>query len=91
MMLNFYGMKLKSKQTGEVTRARTVNHKERYHETLLTSFHNHMRITRILCSLNMVGFGRYAKQLSLFLYQEIHAANVIFCCKIGGFKAVGQV
>ena len=67
MMLRFYGMKLKSKESGEIIRVRDVNFKQRYIATLLTSFHNHMRITRILCSLTMVGFGRYAKQLSIFL------------------------
>lgn len=66
-MLEFYGMKLKSKRTGEILRSRKPNYRERYQKTLLISFHNHMRITRMLSSLVMVGFGRYAKQLSLFL------------------------
>jgi len=66
-MLKFYGMRLKNKQTGEIIRSRNPDSRQRYMATLLTSFHNHMRITRIFCSLTMIGFGRYAKQLSLFL------------------------
>jgi hypothetical protein len=81
MMLQFYGLKLKCKKTGEITHCRQPmnNNKEsvmnqkkdfwqdRYHNTFLTSFHNHMRITRILSSLVICGFGRYARQLSIFL------------------------
>ncbi len=51
MMLAFYGIKLKNKQTGQLTRSRNPDYKERFYKTFLTSFHNHMRITRILCSL----------------------------------------
>lgn len=72
MMLGFYGMKLKNKRTGEITHCRRNNYRDRYHKTLLTSFHNHMRITRILASLVMVGFARYARELSRFLYSEIY-------------------
>jgi hypothetical protein len=68
-------MKLKCKKTGEIARSRHPLHnnnkvkvsgtkpffEERFCKTLLTSFHNHMRITRILSSLVMCGFGRYAK------------------------------
>ena len=79
MMLEFYGMKLKCKQSGEIARSRHPMQRDkstqlgkpffedRFYKTFLTSFHNHMRITRILSSLVMCGFGRYAKQLSIFL------------------------
>lgn len=76
MMLGFYGMKLKDKHTGELTRSRHPNFKERYYKTLVTSWHNHMRITRILCSLNETGFGRYAAELCKILKFEIHHPNV---------------
>ncbi len=80
-------MKLKCKQSGEVIRSRHPMFKEkststsasrkpfyeeRYYKTFLTSFHNHMRITRMLSSLVMCGFGRYARELSLFLGKEIN-------------------
>ena len=71
MMLEFYGMKLRSKESGEIVRSRNPRFDERFEATLLTCFHNHMRITRILSSLVMIGFGRYAKKLSLFLEEEI--------------------
>lgn len=83
MMLQFYGMKLKCKTTGEIARSRHPMHRdkvvhvskpffeERFNKTFLTSFHNHMRITRMLSSLVMCGFGRYARQLSIFLKKEI--------------------
>jgi hypothetical protein len=69
MMLGFYGMKLKNRVTGELARSRHPDFKERYYKTLLTSFHNHMRITRILCSLTELGFAEYATQLCNFLKQ----------------------
>lgn len=68
MMLGFYGMKIKNRFSGEITRSRiNPDYKERFHKTLLTSFHNHMRITRILTSLTETGFGQYAKELCKFL------------------------
>ena len=79
MMLEFYGMKIKDKKSGEIIRSRNPKYSERYEKTLLGSFHNHMRISRILSSLVCVGFGRYAKQLSLFLNKEINSL-------VGGMK-----
>ena len=67
MMLAFYGMKLKDRHTGEIVRSRFPNYKERFFKTLLTSFHNHMRITRILTSLKETGFGKFAAELCKFL------------------------
>jgi hypothetical protein len=52
-----------------LARSRHPDFKERYYKTLLTSFHNHMRITRILCSLTELGFAEYATQLCNFLKQ----------------------
>lgn len=69
LILDFYGMELKDKQTGEL--ARSQNFQSRYHMTLLTSFHNHLRVTRILAHLYAVGFRRYGKQLAEFLRREI--------------------
>ena len=77
MMLSFYGMKLKDRQTGEIVRSRYPNYKERFYKTLITSFHNHMRITRILTSLKETGFGKYAAELCKFLKFEIFNFNVL--------------
>ena len=76
MMLAFYGMKLKDKFTGEIVRSRCPSYKERFYKTLLTSFHNHMRITRILTSLKETGFGKFAAELCKFLKFEIFHTNV---------------
>ena len=32
----------------------------RYYKTFITSFHNHLRIERILASLSITGFRKYA-------------------------------
>jgi hypothetical protein len=73
MILGFLGIRLRSKATGEVGRSRQPDYKERFHKTFLTSFHNHMRVTRILCSLSELGFGSYATELCRFLKHEIYA------------------
>lgn len=99
MMLEFYGLKLKCKRSGEVTHCRHSLHRERsttnphklfwqdrFHQTLLTSFHNHMRVTRILSSLVLCGFGRYAKQLSLFLGSEIKNGGLSDLKKCGVYE-----
>jgi len=51
MILEFFGMKLSNRVTGEITRTIKPRCKDRYDETLLSAYHNHLRITRILCSL----------------------------------------
>ena len=76
MMLAFYGIKMKSRQTGELARSRHPNYRERFHKTFITSWHNHMRITRILTSLTETGFGRYAVELCQFLRREIYELGV---------------
>ncbi|KAL4469836.1 hypothetical protein ABPG72_013579 [Tetrahymena utriculariae] len=70
LIYEFFGMKIVNNLTGEVQRA--DNYKERYHETYITSYHNHMRIRRILCHFNNVGFRRYAISLVKFLEKEIY-------------------
>mmetsp|Transcript_8879 Transcript_8879/g.15215 ORF Transcript_8879/g.15215 Transcript_8879/m.15215 type:complete len:180 (+) Transcript_8879:42-581(+) len=56
LMLNFYGMKLVDKETGQIGRDR--HWKERYRH-LNSSFHNYLRITRILKSLGELGFEHF--------------------------------
>jgi hypothetical protein len=67
MMLDFYGLKLVDKTTGKVERG--DNYKERYLH-LNRSFHNYLRITRILKCLGLVGFEHYKKPLILHFLTE---------------------
>ena len=76
MMLAFYGIKMKNRETGELARSRHPNYRERFYKTFIMSWHNHMRITRILCSLTETGFGRYAVELCRFLKAEIYEPSV---------------
>lgn len=61
MILEFFGMKLRNRVTGELTRTIVPRYKDRYDETLLSAYHNHLRVTRILCSMAEVGFSFYAR------------------------------
>ena len=70
MMLGFYGMEMYDNDTGALTRAE--NYKERYSQALIAKQHNHLRIWRILASLNINGFRRYAIELVKFLEVEIY-------------------
>lgn len=77
-------MVLKDKRTGELKRSRNPPFDIRYYKTLLTSYHNHMRITRILSSLCLLGFSRFAKQLGIFLKEEIYG-------KSGGLQELAKL
>lgn len=72
MMLDFFGMKLKCKETGQIERAH--NWDERY-QNLETSSHNYLRITRMLKSLRELGFEQYMNPLVLHFLHEITANN----------------
>ncbi|KAL4465067.1 hypothetical protein ABPG72_012250 [Tetrahymena utriculariae] len=67
IMLDFYGMSIKSYITGELKR--NENYKERYEDAVCG--HNVLRIRRILTSLSNLGFRKYAIQLCNFLQKEI--------------------
>lgn len=68
MMLNFYGLKLLNRETGEVDRAK--NWRERFCH-LNYSMHNYLRITRILKCLGELGLERYKAP---FLRRMLHEA-----------------
>ncbi|KAI0916913.1 hypothetical protein AcW2_007178 [Taiwanofungus camphoratus] len=55
LMLNFYGMRLESPDSGLL--ARSTNYPERY-RNLIRSPHNNLRITRILKCLSVLGLER---------------------------------
>jgi len=82
LMYNFYGMKIVDRNTGEV--ARSDKYEERYHKTLITSLHNHLRIRRILTHMNVVGFRKYAIELVKFFEVEIYG------CEGGYLQFTGQ-
>jgi hypothetical protein len=70
LILDFYGMKIIDKKTGEL--GRTENFEERYEHAILKSWHNHLRIRRILACLSVTGFRIYAENLAKHLFSEIY-------------------
>jgi len=68
LMLDFYGMRMKNETTGELERSK--NWKDRY-RNLNFSFHNNLRITRILKSLGELGFERFKLPFCKFVWEEI--------------------
>lgn len=68
LMLDFFGMKVKNANTGELERS--AGYVDRY-KNLNTSSHNYLRITRIMKCLGMMGFEHYKFQFLKFVVQEI--------------------
>ena len=69
LMLNFYGIQLEDEHTGMVKRD-SCNWKERY-IFLNDSFHNYLRITRILNCLELTGLGHFKIHLIKHFINEI--------------------
>lgn len=69
MMLDFYGLVLVNEQTGEVARNQ-VHYKARL-KHLNHSFHNYLRITRILKCLGLVGLEHYKRPFLHHMALEI--------------------
>ncbi|XP_078679888.1 opioid growth factor receptor-like protein 1 [Branchiostoma floridae x Branchiostoma belcheri] len=67
LMLDFYGMKLKDKTTGEIVRS--DNWEERLNH-LNKSYHNYLRITRILKCLGEFGYEHLKAPFIQFVLQE---------------------
>ncbi|KAG7477947.1 hypothetical protein MATL_G00074970 [Megalops atlanticus] len=67
MMLDFYGITLVNKETGEVKRS--ANWEKRF-ENLNRYTHNNLRITRILKCLGELGFPHYQAPLVQFFLEE---------------------
>lgn len=72
MMLDFFGMKLEDRRTGQLTRSR--NWRERYHN-LNYSSHNYLRITRMLKSLGEFDLEHLKKPFLEFILSEIFQHN----------------
>ncbi|XP_078595126.1 uncharacterized protein LOC144872638 [Branchiostoma floridae x Branchiostoma japonicum] len=67
LMLDFYGMKLKNKMTGEIVRS--DNWEERLSH-LNNSYHNYLRITRMLKCLGEFGYEHLKAPFIHFVLQE---------------------
>lgn len=78
MMLDFYGMKLEDKEKGTV--ARSNNWQQRY-QHLNRSYHNYLRITRILKCLGELGLSRYQYPWVEFLIREVFQHHQLANCK----------
>ncbi|KAA0707767.1 Opioid growth factor receptor [Triplophysa tibetana] len=72
LMLDFYGICLVDKKTGDVKRA--DHWKERF-ENLNRYTHNNLRITRILKCLGTLGFEHYQEKLVKFFLHETLVLN----------------
>ncbi|XP_033752383.1 opioid growth factor receptor-like protein 1 [Pecten maximus] len=81
MMLDFYGMVLESKETGQIKRGE--DWKSRF-QHLNRSYHNYLRITRILKSLGEFDYEHLKRPFVEFVLQEAlesgKLANVLESC-----------
>ena len=69
LMLDFFGMKLVDRDSGKIGRS-DKSQKQQY-KLLNYSFHNYLRITRILKCLGEFGFEHYQAQFCTFVISEI--------------------
>jgi len=77
LMLDFYGIKLKNNTTGELERA--DNWKGRYAH-LNSSFHNYLRITRILKCLGEFGYEAWKKHFIDHFIVEVWEHRALSNC-----------
>eukprot|EP01083_Nonionella_stella_P050633 134623_1 len=76
LMLDFYGMTLVDRETGRISRA--DNFRARYAH-LSHSFHNYLRITRILKCLGELGFEHYKPHFLDHVLNEMNEGNLSNC------------
>eukprot|EP00732_Lithocolla_globosa_P005285 Lithocolla_globosa_v1_NODE_5385_length_1249_cov_15.352596.p1 type:complete len:266 gc:universal NODE_5385_length_1249_cov_15.352596:891-94(-) len=76
LMLDFYGMRIKTLETGELERSE--RYLERY-QHLNTSFHNYLRITRILKCLGELGYEHYKSPFLDFVLNEMMEGHLWSC------------
>lgn len=88
LMLHFYGMKLKDAATGELERGE--NYRNRYRH-LNSSFHNYLRITRILKCLGECGFEHYKWPFLRHVLHEIYVEHQLQNCKRSCLQFWSQV
>jgi len=78
LMLDFYGMKLVDQTTGKVDR-NPDNWKSRY-QNLNSSFHNYLRITRILKCLGEMELEHYKRPFCEHILKEVYEQNNLRNC-----------
>lgn len=78
LMLDFYGMRLKNNETGEVERADNWRHR---YSNLNHSSHNWLRVTRIMKSLGELGFEHYKLPFLLHVAHEVFETRELAPCK----------
>jgi hypothetical protein len=88
LMLHFYGMKLKDAETGEIERGDDWRNRYRH---LNSSFHNYLRITRILKCLGECGFEHYKWPFLLHVLTEIYVNGQLANCKRSCLQFWSQV
>jgi hypothetical protein len=77
MMLDFYGFALTNEATGEVALASDPpGHAKRRLRNLNKSYHNNLRISRILTSLGHLGFTRYKAPFVAALRSQVEASTI---------------
>ncbi|KAI6649215.1 Myb-like protein X-like [Oopsacas minuta] len=69
LMLDFFGMKLANKDTGKI--GRSDKHQKQQYRLLNSSFHNYLRITRILKCLGEFELGHFQAPFCSFVLSEI--------------------
>lgn len=78
MMLDFYGMQVQDEKTGTIIH--NPNWRTRF-QHLNQSYHNYLRITRILKCLGEVGFEHYKLPFLQFIAAEILAGHLRGCLR----------
>ena len=88
LMLHFYGMKLKDAESGEIERGDDWRNRYRH---LNSSFHNYLRITRILKCLGECGFEHYKWPFLQHVLTEIYVNGQLANCKRSCLQFWSQV
>jgi hypothetical protein len=78
MMLDFYGIVLRSEDSGELIRAH--NWQQRFHN-LEKNSHNDRRITRIISSMCLLGYEHLMTSFVQFLANEIYREHTLMRCR----------
>jgi hypothetical protein len=75
LMLGFYGLSCQEKENGRIEIKINESFSERKHNWVWFSKHNHLRITRILKSLRLLGLEKYAQALFKCLEEIYNLEN----------------
>ncbi|KAJ3539036.1 hypothetical protein NM688_g6426 [Phlebia brevispora] len=78
LMLDFYGMQLESTETGLLARVEPESKNAERYANLNRSFHNYLRISRILKSLSEMGLERLNAGFLLFVLNEQSEHNELY-------------